>query len=159
MHYSLFQFFFSCSFVVCSWITLLFHSIPRKGRILLLHIITSAQKSFFFFFPVWKLFSLSGKWKKYLHLNSTFNFFPTHTTHFCILIAYVGIGTGILCSIPFGKLLSLNIILFSYGRMARYDAPPKWQLCNKTLFHTGSLCIFFLLRGKQAVVYKPVRLS
>lgn len=60
----------------------------------------------------------------------------------------MGIATGILCSIPFDKLLSLSISLFSYGRMAKYDVPPKQQLCNKTLFHTGSLCRFFMWEAR-----------
>lgn len=49
MYHFLVQLFFSCSFIVYSWITLLFHSIPRTGRIFFLYIIRSPQKSFFFF--------------------------------------------------------------------------------------------------------------
>lgn len=41
----------------------------------------------------------------------------------------MGIATGILCSIPFGRFLSLDIILLSFVMMATYDteghAPPK----------------------------------
>lgn len=44
----------------------------------------------------------------------------------------MGIATGILCSIPFGKFLSLDIILLSFLMMATYDAaghaPPKQQV-------------------------------
>lgn len=63
----------------------------------------------------------------------------------------MGIGTGMLCSIPFGELLSLNMIIFSYGRMAGYDAPPKQQLGNKSLFHAESFCRFFMWEACQAL--------
>lgn len=75
----------------------------------------------------------------------------------------MGIATGILCSIPFGRFLSLDIILLSFVMMATYDteghAPQKQQVYDYSVTkHYFMQDIYFIFLCQKPVVYKHIRL-